>query len=385
MKKIVQINSVCNGSTGKIMSDIAKKTQELGHQTYCFFGRGNPKKDINCIKIETKFEFLLHALIARLGFNGRGSFLATKRLVKKLKKINPDVIHLHNIHGYYINLKVLFNYLKKEYRGKIIWTLHDCWTFTGHCAYFTISKCEKWKTNCKKCPNLKAYPREIIDRTKKEYKLKKELFTGLNNITIITPSKWLMGLVKESFLKDYEIKVVNNGINLDIFKPTYDEKIYEKYNIPKDKKIILGVANVWEERKGLNDFIKLSKKIDEKKYQIVLVGTNKKIDSLIPKKIISINRTDNQIELAKIYSISTILFNPTYEDNYPTINLEAQACGLPVLTYKTGGCPEQVPVSNIVKKNTNDIMKKINEKLECKILKNNSEQFINKYLEEYEK
>ena len=383
--KIVQINVVCNGSTGKIMCDLARKLNEKGHESYIFFGRGNPKNDLNCKKIENKFSIYFHGLLGRLGLNGHGSYFSTKRLIKELKKINPDVIHLHNIHGYYINLKVLFKYLKKEYKGKLIWTLHDCWAFTGHCSHFTIAKCQKWKTECKKCPNLKCYPKELFDTTQKEFKLKKELFKNLNNLTIITPSNWLKELVEKSFLKEYSIKTINNSIDLKIFKPTYDEKIYEKYNIPKDKKIVLGVANVWEEKKGINDFIKLSQKIDSKKYQIVLVGTDERIEKKLPKRIISIRRTDNQEELAKIYSVSTVLFNPTYEDNYPTVNLEAQACGLPVLTYKTGGCPEQVPANNIIDNNINNILKKIETKLEIKDLKKEKNEFIDKYLEVYEK
>ena len=383
--KVVQINVVCNGSTGKIMCDLARKLNEKGHESYIFFGRGNPKNDLNCKKIENKFSIYFHGLLGRLGLNGHGSYFSTKRLIKELKKINPDVIHLHNIHGYYLNLKVLFKYLKNKYKGKIVWTLHDCWTFTGHCAYFTMSKCNKWKTGCCKCQNLNCYPKESIDTTKKEYRLKKNLFTDLNNLTIITPSIWLKELVKKSFLKQYDVKVINNGIDLNIFKPQHDNKILEKYNIPKNKKIILGVANIWEERKGINDFIKLSKKIDSKKYQIVLVGTDENIEKILPKEIISIRRTDNQEELAKIYSSARVLFNPTYEDNYPTINLEAQACGLPVITYKTGGCPEQVPANNITDNNINNIIKKINQKLEIKDLKKEINEFIDKYLEVYEK
>ena len=181
MKKLVEINSVCNGSTGKIMCDIAKKVEEKGMEAYCFFGRGNSNDGANCIKIENKLTFLLHAFIARFGFNGHGSYFATKRMVKKLKKINPDVIHMHNVHGYYLNLKVFFNYLKNEYQGKIVWTLHDCWAITGHCSYFTMANCNKWKDMCKNCPQLNSYPKEIFDTTKREYELKKEIFTGIND------------------------------------------------------------------------------------------------------------------------------------------------------------------------------------------------------------
>ena len=339
MKKLVEINVVCNGSTGKIMCDIAKEANNNNIETYCFYGRGNPNKNVNCIKIGNTFSVYFHVLIARLGFNGRGSYFSTKKLVKQIKKINPDIIHLHNIHGYYMNLKVLFKYLKNEYNGKIIWTLHDCWAFTGHCSYFTLAKCNKWKKRCCNCPQLKSYPKTIFDTTKKEYNFKKKLFLGLNNVTLVTPSVWLKKLVQESFLKNYNVEVINNGIDLNLFKPIYDKQIYKKYNIPKNKKILLGVANIWEERKGLKDIYKLADMISSE-YQIVIVGNLLKNEK--KSNIIYIDRTDNSEELVKLYTIAYYVLNFTYEDNYPTINLESIACHTPVITYNTGGCAEQL-------------------------------------------
>ncbi len=347
MKKLVQINVVCNGSTGKIMCDIAKMANDNGYETFCFFGRGEPNRNINCIKIENKLSIYFHVLLARLGFNGHGSYFATKKLIKKIKEIDPDVIHLHNIHGYYLNLKVLFKYLKNEYKGKIVWTLHDCWAFTGHCSYFTSIKCNKWQKKCFNCPRLNVYPKEYFDTTKKEFELKKKLFTNLNNLTLVTPSNWLKDLVKISFLKKYKVEVINNGIDLNIFKPTYDETIYDKYNIPRNKKIILGVANVWTKEKGLYDFIKLSEKLDDS-FVIVLVGVDDKIQKILPNNILAIKRTDHQIDLAKIYTIADVFVNPTYEDNYPTTNLESIACGTFTVCYNTGGCKEQISAKGIV-------------------------------------
>ena len=254
---------------------------------------------------------------------------------------------MHNIHGYYLNLKVLFKYLKNEYKGKIVWTLHDCWAFTGHCSYFTSIKCNKWQKKCFNCPRLNVYPKEYFDTTKKEFELKKKLFTNLNNLTLVTPSNWLKDLVKISFLKKYKVEVINNGIDLNIFKPTYDETIYDKYNIPRNKKIILGVANVWTKEKGLYDFIKLSEKLDDS-FVIVLVGVDDKIQKILPNNILAIKRTDNQIDLAKIYTIADVFVNPTYEDNYPTTNLESIACGTFTVCYNTGGCKEQISAKGIV-------------------------------------
>ena len=259
--KLVQINSVCNGSTGKIMCSIADEAEKQGYETYNFFGRGKPKKNGRDIKIDSKIEVYFHVLLARLGFNGHGSYFATKRLIKKLRKINPDVIHMHNIHGYYINLKLLFKYLKNEYKGKIVWTLHDCWAFTGHCSHFTYIKCDKWKKCCYNCHQLSEYPKTFFDTSKREYNFKKKLFTGLKNVIIITPSTWLSEIVKKSFLKEYSVEVINNTVDTNIFKKYSVEdldEIYKKYGIPRNNKIIMGVAGVWTEKKGLFDFIELS-------------------------------------------------------------------------------------------------------------------------------
>lgn len=338
MKKLVLLNVVCNGSTGKIICDLAKSAEKNNYDVTCIYGRGNSKEEIKSYKFNNKFDVYLHVLLARLGFNGHGSYFATKKIVKYLKKENPDIIHLHNIHGYWINLKVLFKYLKNEYQGKIIWTLHDCWSFTGHCSHFEYVKCDKWQKGCFNCPLLNSYPKELFDATKREYELKKKLFVGLKNTTIVAPSNWLKELAKSSILNKYYIVTINNGIDLDVFKPFDDKKYYEKYNIPKDKKIILGVANVWNEKKGLNDFIELSKIIDNSKYQIILVG----IDKIANSNIICVNRTSDQHDLAALYNNATVLFVPTYEDTYPTVILESIACGTPVLTYDTGGCIEAI-------------------------------------------
>lgn len=352
-KKLVQINTVCNGSTGRIMQQIQEEAENSGYDVYNFFGRGK-RANVRCIKICNKLDIFYHVLITRLfDRHGYGCKYATKRLVKKLKQINPDIIQLHNIHGYYINLKILFKYLK-TCNAKIVWTLHDCWSFTGHCPHFTYVNCTKWKKECKKCPQKDTYPKSLIDNSKKNYKLKKELFTKIENLTIVTPSKWLADLVKESFLAEYEIEVINNGIDLNVFKPAYDENIYEKYNIPKDKKIILGVASVWTARKGLNEFIKLNKMVDFNKYVIVLVGLNKKQIKTIPSNIIGIERTENAEELAKLYTISDIFLNPSKEETFSLVTVEAMCCGIPVIVYDNSAVKEVVGENGkFIKQDTN--------------------------------
>lgn len=346
--KVLMINSVCGvGSTGRICTDIADMLLSQGHECKIAYGRGEvPEKyrDIS-VRIGSTFKVYCNVLKSRLfdneGFNAVG---ATKKLVRWIKEYDPDVIHLHNIHGYYLNVKILFDYLKTSGK-KIIWTLHDCWAFTGHCAYFDCPHCDKWQTECGKCIRTKDYPKAIYSHAKRNFKRKRQIFCGVPNLTIVTPSKWLSGLVEQSFLSEYQTMVIDNGIDLSVFKPT-ESDFRERFGLT-DKKIILGVASVWEKRKGFNDFLELAKLIDDS-YRIVLVGVNDKQLKMLPSSVIGIKRTNNVKELAEIYTAADVLFNPTYEDNYPTVNLEAQACGTPVITYPTGGSVESVPSENVV-------------------------------------
>lgn len=338
--KILEINQVNFGSTGHIMLQIADLATKKGHEVICsFYARRNKDKDKNCIYIGNKVSHNIHKkLYRKTGNNGCYSKISTWNFLRKVKKFDPDLIHIHNLHNCYINLPMLFDYIKKNNK-KVVWTLHDCWSFTGQCPYFTAVGCEKWKTGCHDCEQINRYPSCSVDRTDKMWNRKKEWFTGVQNLTIVTPSQWLADLAKQSFLKDYPVKVINNGINLDVFKPT-ESDFRTKHNL-EDKKIILGVASVWEVRKGLDVFIELSKRLDDR-YKIVLVGTNDEVDKKLPEGIISIHRTSNQKELAELYTAADVFFIPTREDNFPTVNMESLACGTPVLTFNTGGSPEMV-------------------------------------------
>lgn len=368
-KKLVQINVVCNGSTGRIMEQIQKKAEEDGWETYSFFGRGKPSNS-KCYKIGNKFSIMYDVFLTRiLDKHGHGNKKVTRKLIKKIKEIDPDVIQLHNIHGYYINIQILFNYLKKCNK-KIVWTLHDCWAFTGHCAYFTFPKCDKWKEGCQgKCLRKKDYPKCLFkSNAESEYNLKKEFFSNINNVTIVTPSNWLAQLAKDTFFNKYDIKVINNGIDLNVFKPTRTIDVRAKYNIPKEKRIILGVAAIWNKRKGLEDFIKLNQIIDTNKYVIVLVGLKKRQIKKLPSNMIGIQKTENLEELANLYTASYVFVNPTLEDNFPTTNLEAMACGTFVIAYNTGGNGESIKNCNGKIVNSNDY-KEIKDAIN--ILKNN--------------
>ena len=264
--KILMINSVCGiKSTGRICTDLAVELEKQGHEVKIAYGRENVPEQFQkyAIRIGSEWDVRFHGIKARLfDAMGLGSKEATQKFIDWVEEFNPDIIHLHNIHGYYINIEILFNYLKKC-KKKIIWTLHDCWTFTGHCAYFDYYGCNKWESGCKGiCACKKDYPATLLlSRAEENYQIKKSLFTGINNLTIVTPSQWLASLVKKSFLSEYNVKVIHNGVNTDVFQPTPSE-IKSIYSIG-NKKIILGVASIWDRRKGLETFIELSKQIED--------------------------------------------------------------------------------------------------------------------------
>lgn len=342
--RIVQINGGAKGSTGKIMMGIADVARAQGHEVMCASPITTTNRDAgeDCgyYRIGTFNSRRVNVALARItGFNGCFAWFETYKLLKKIDEFKPDIIHFHNLHDSYINFPMLFSYIKKH-SVPTVWTLHDCWSFTGQCPYFTIVRCDKWKTGCHNCPQYKEYPASFYDNTKRMWKLKKKWFTGIGNMTIVTPSKWLAELAKESYLKGYPIEVINNGIDLDVFKPT-PSNFRERYGIPAEKHIVLGVSFAWGYRKGLDCFVEMAEKLGEQ-YQIVLVGTDDEIDKNLPQNIISIHRTQNQKELAEIYSAADVFAMPTREENYPTVNMEAIACGTPVVTFDTGGSPEML-------------------------------------------
>ena len=340
--KIVEINTYNYGSTGNIMLHIAQSAREHGFEviTSCPMYRSNLEKQVeDQTFIGDRISLYIHSVLgSATGLTGMFSFLSTVSFLRKLHRNPPSIIHLHNLHNGYINLPYLFFYIKRHHIP-VVWTFHDCWPFTGQCPYFELSKCEKWKTGCHDCPSYKAYPATNVDRTKTMWKLKKRWFTGVENLTIVAPSQWLADLVKQSYLKDYPVKVIHNGIDLSVFKPTPSD-FRARHHISVDKFVLLGVAFSWGRRKGLDVFVELFKRLDPEKYQIVVVGTDDVVDKTLPENIISIHRTQNQRELAEIYTAADLFVNPTREEVLGLVNIEAQACGTPVITFKTGGSPE---------------------------------------------
>ena len=339
--RVLMINSVCGiRSTGRICTDLADILEERGHEVKIAYGREEvPEKYKRyAVRIGNGLGLKLHGVKSRLwDAHGFGSRKTTKRFIEWVRQYNPDVIHLHNIHGYYINIAVLFSYLRTC--GKqIIWTLHDCWAFTGHCSHFDYIGCDKWKTECSHCPQLKEYPKSLFaDRSTRNYLKKKELFSGIPNLTIITPSVWLKRIVEQSFLGEYPVKAIYNGIDLTVFKPT-ESNFREKYGL-KGKKIILGVASVWDKRKGFHDFIQLSNMLDDS-YRIILVGLNKKQRAQLTKNMLGIQRTNNVKELCEIYTAADVFVNPSVEETMGLTTAEALACGTPVIVYNKTAVPE---------------------------------------------
>jgi putative colanic acid biosynthesis glycosyltransferase len=368
--KVLQINTTVNsGSTGRIAENIGEVLIANGHQSYIAYGRGSQSSQSHKIQIGTSLDWQLHGLKTRLfDRHGFGSAAATKKFIQQLKEIKPDIIHLHNIHGYYIHVGLLFSYLK-ETKTPVLWTLHDCWPFTGHCSYFDFVQCDKWKTHCHQCPLSKRYPESLfIDNSKGNFDDKKALFTGVENLKIVTPSHWLKNLLAASFLHQYPVTVIHNGVSMEVFKPAGENiaALKQKLGIA-DEFIILGVASIWDRRKGLADFITLSKKISADK-KIILVGLSKELSKDLPANIIAIERTENIQELVTLYNLADVFVNPTLVDNFPTTNIEALACGTPVVTYNTGGSIEAVDSSTgfVVEKNDVIGLQKVIEEVQAK-------------------
>ena len=350
MPTLLQINVTANwGSTGKIAEDIGRLAISRGWNSVIAYGRGNPTSDSQLIRIGNDVDMRLPGLYTRVFDNhGLASKSVTKKFIDQIKKLKPDLIHLHNIHGYYINYPELFSYLK-EWGGPVVWTLHDCWIYTGHCAHYRFSGCNKWKTECHNCRELHSYPASFVfDRSLQNHRDKKKAFLNMPNLTLVPVSEWLREEISESFMKDYRSVTIHNGINLNTFR------LLKNTNKSSSKYIILGVASVWTERKGLDEFVKLRHILPEK-FHIKLVGLNEAQIKKLPEGIEGITRTENVEQLVELYNQADVFVNPTFEDNFPTTNIEALACGTPVVTYDTGGSPEAIDSKTGVKVAYGDI------------------------------
>ncbi len=344
MPTLLQINTVINsGSTGRIAEEIGQTAIAAGWRSVIAYGRNPRPSQSETIRIGSKFDTYLHALRSRIfDDHGFASRRATENFIRELEKLNPDIVHLHNIHGYYLNIEVLFRHLAKS-GIPVVWTLHDCWAMTGHCACYDFIKCDRWQAGCFSCPQKKSYPASFLfDRSQRNWEQKRELFSSVKNLTLVPVSDWLANLVKKSFLGDKNIVRIYNGVNTKVFAPASDNiAMRDRYGLGQDKFVVMGCAGTWGDRKGFADFIRLRKLVGGD-VEIVLVGLNDKQIASLPAGIKGIKRTENVEELAQLYSTADLFVNPTCEDNFPTVNIEALACGTPVFTYRTGGSPEAV-------------------------------------------
>lgn len=338
--KVLIINEICGtGSHGKICAAIAQEYESRGAEVKIAFGREDkvPEKYRKyAVRIGNRADVYKHVLYTRItDKQGFASGKATRAFLEKADKFKPDLLWLHNLHGYYVNIEILFEWIK-QHKPVVKWTLHDCWAFTGHCAHFTEARCERWKSGCHHCPQKKEYPASwLCDNSRWNYVQKKKLFTGISDMTLITPSKWLAGLVSESFLAEYPVEVRCNTVDTNIFRPV-KSNFRKKYGL-ECKIIVLGAAAVWNRKKGLNDFYELASMLDET-YAIVLVGLTEKQIRRLPKKIIGLKKTDSMSELANIYSAADIFVNPSREESYGMTTAEAARCGtFPIVYQGTAG------------------------------------------------
>lgn len=333
MPKILQIN-VCSAilSTGKIAEDICKVAISHGWDAYMAWGRLAKPSVSHQIKIGSMlgvyFHYAAHKLFDREGLESKH---ATRKLIKEIELIKPDIIHLHNLHDHYLNYPILFDYLART-SIPIVWTQHDCWSFTGGCMYYDLFKCDKWKTCCRDCPEHRAF---LMDSTEKQHALKRRMFSKIKKLSIVSVSGWLKESLQLSYLKNYPIQIIHNGIDTNVFKPNENNTLNKKF-------VLIGVAAVWDKRKGLNDFVRLRSLLPSEKYEIILVGLRQEQLKKLPEGIVGVTRTTCVQELVRLYSMADVFVNPTYSDNFPTTNIEALACGTPVITYRTGGSPEAI-------------------------------------------
>lgn len=369
MRKLLQINPVLriNTSTGRIMQEIGELARQNGWESHIAYSRGRDG-EMTCsshtLPVGNKWSVAWHGAMTRLlDRHGLASTGATKQFIRQIEQLRPDIIHIHNIHGYFLNYKILFDYL--SHSGiPVVWTVHDCWLYTGHCYYYSFANCHRWKAGCGHCPQQRKFPASwLFDRSKRNYTDKMEAFTSLkrDKMVVVPVSDWIRGEMQHSFMRKYDMQVIHNGIDTEIFRPcdtdpatgakmsvtsaAKDERnaagaIKRKYHL-EGKQIYLGVASIWSKEKGIDDFITLAHMLNEDE-RIVLVGVDERLSKRLPQQIITIARTGNIHQLAALYSLATAFINPTWQDNYPTVNLEAIACGTPVITYRTGGSIEVI-------------------------------------------
>ena len=334
------------GSTGKIIADIADLLRKGGSDVRILYGAGADSSDAGARRTAGSLEYYAHNVLSRLTDHaGLYSRAVTRRMIREIKTFQPDLIHLHTLHGFYVNYEMLFRFLKGS-GIPVVWTLHDCWPFTGHRTHFSQIKCTQWQTECQDCRLLRRYLHCYgKGDVRRNFRRKKDAFTGVKNPVITTPSQWLASQVALSFLRDYPRMVIPNGIDRTVFRPQASD-LWKSYRL-EDKKIVLGVASTWSAQKGLPGLLALADRLGAD-YQVVLIGLTAQQLPHVPPNVLGLPRTANQTELAQWYTVADVFVNPTYEDTFPTVDMEAQSCGAPAAVYETDGCPETLVTGNSV-------------------------------------
>lgn len=285
------------------------------------------------------FNWFIHNRLYRIsGVQDIYSLIDTLDLILKLLRFKPDVIHFNLMNDKCLNIPILFSFIKRA-DIPVVWTMHDCRAFTGQCPYFDEIGCERWLEGCGHCPICESK----VDNTHKTWLVRKKSTLKLNLLTIVTPSKWLAGFAKRTFLGKFEIKTIYNGVDIEGFSKKANDNILKEYNIPEKKEIILGCAINWEDRKGLRFFESLAGNLPDN-YQIVLVGgiNQENLEVLKNKGVICTGRTKTFEALVALYQHASVFCNPTMADNFPTTNIEALASGTPIVTFNTGGSSEAI-------------------------------------------
>lgn len=348
MKKLLQINPVLriNTSTGHIMQEIGEHVMKSGWESYIAYSRGRDGIKFcqsKLVPVGDRWSVAWHGIMTRFfDRHGLASSRATQQFIRQIEDLKPDIIHIHNVHGYFLNYKILFKYLV-QCHVPVVWTVHDCWLYTGHCYHYSFAGCDKWKTGCRLCPQQREFPASwFIDRSRRNYIDKRVASTSLSadRLTIVPVSKWIKGELEQSFFHGYNMRVIHNGVDTEIFKIYGNDHVKDRFDF-RGKHILLGVASIWSREKGFDDFIRLAGMLNDDEV-IVLVGVGKNMQKKLPGNVVGIGRTENINQLAELYSAATVFINPTWQDNYPTVNMEAIACGTPVITYRTGGSIEAV-------------------------------------------
>ncbi len=337
---ILQIDVALNvGSTGRIVHEIGDAILKEGWMSHAAFGRYSAPSTSTAHKIGTNADHAAHLLLTRLfDLHGKGSLGATKRLRALLADLKPDVVHLHQVHGYYLHLRELMQLLE-EYGKPVLWTFHDAWQLTGHCCYFDRFDCQKWQTSCGSCPMTRYYPQSWgIDNSASNHREKKSTIGALSNLTVVPVSYWLGDMVKQSYLSQKQMEVIQNGVDLEQF---FIEKADQATPADVDKTTYLGVAGVWADHKGLSDFVQMSELLRDDE-QIVLIGLAEKQLNGLPANIKALPAQGSISALRHWYNRATVFLNPSKSESFGLVTAEALACGTPAVVYNTTACPELV-------------------------------------------